>query len=443
MNVELEFEEQLLGQPERARGAQAELEAQLASQQLLFGDSIIPTSLKPHFVDSTVHRSWVTTSERVLALLEKVSKLLLEDRALFAMLKLPAASRALIEIPSGYESVVVLSRPDAVYDGARLRFVEINADSPAMMTMADHVQRIQLGLFPVAALADRWRMSFAERTPRLLEALLSRYREWGGHGPPTIAIVDWEGEKTRHELLRTAEDFQKSGFEAVVASPRQLSLTGSRLEVAGRPVDLVYRRVLFTDFITRSAELAPLLEAYRRGWVCMVNPLRAYLVGTKTLLAMLHGDELQSHLSTEERELVTSAIAFTCTPLGVWGDRVQRERPDWVLKKAESHGGHHVAIGALMEDRQWEAAFREAETSPWVAQRFEPVPRYRLPDLKPGAPAALSDRFINWNPFLFGGRFAGAIARASDSMLINITLGGALIPTATVTAPTHAAAYVP
>jgi len=38
-------------------------------------------------------------------------------------------------------------------------------------------------------------------------------------------------------------------------------------------------------------------------------------------------------------------------------------------------------------------------------------------------------KFFNFNPFLFNGVYAGAIARASNTELINITLGGGLLPT--------------
>jgi hypothetical protein len=38
---------------------------------------------------------------------------------------------------------------------------------------------------------------------------------------------------------------------------------------------------------------------------------------------------------------------------------------------------------------------------------------------------------MNYNPFVFRGSYGGGIARVSDSQLINICLGGGLLPTLT------------
>ena len=50
-----------------------------------------------------------------------------------------------------------------------------------------------------------------------------------------------------------------------------------------------------------------------------------------------------------------------------------------------------------------------------------------MPELRDGSVVAC-EKYFNWNPFVFGGKFAGSIVRVSDSPLINITLGGGLIP---------------
>ncbi len=39
------------------------------------------------------------------------------------------------------------------------------------------------------------------------------------------------------------------------------------------------------------------------------------------------------------------------------------------------------------------------------------------------------EKHYNWNPFMFGGRYAGGLVRVSSTPLINITLGGGLLPT--------------
>ena len=84
-----------------------------------------------------------------------------------------------------------------------------------------------------------------------------------------------------------------------------------------------------------------------------------------------------------------------------------------------------MLLPGLTTPAERRTALGEARSEPWVEQAYLNLPRLRFPTT--AAPAA--EKFYNWNPFLFGGRYAGAIARASDTELINITLGGGLLPT--------------
>jgi uncharacterized circularly permuted ATP-grasp superfamily protein len=167
----------------------------------------------------------------------------------------------------------------------------------------------------------------------------------------------------------------------------------------------------------------------------MVNPLRSYLLGTKALLAMLWEPSFQELLSPAERSAIENAVPLTRILDESTARCLMDERERWVLKKAESHGGRHVILGPVVDDAEWRHCLAEGLTSsaPWIAQRAQTVPRYRLPSADSATGAlTLADRYINWNPFLFAGRYAGGITRASDSILINICLGGGLIPTVAV-----------
>ena len=70
------------------------------------------------------------------------------------------------------------------------------------------------------------------------------------------------------------------------------------------------------------------------------------------------------------------------------------------------------------------------ESKPWwpSVSYICDVPKFSLPFVE-GGRVALRPRFYNWNPFIFGGKHGGSIARVSNSVLINITMGGGLLPT--------------
>ncbi len=363
--------------------------------------------------------------------IEEVATAALEDVALMRTLKLREDARDWVEIDPGYRRISVLARPDAVFVDGAIKYVEYNSDSPAMMAFSDHVGDALAQLPHLAPHAAR--LGREHMLPRLFETLLACYREHGGAGSPTIAIVDWPGQKTRFEHARIAEYFEAHGCPTVVCDPRALTRSGpghgagKKLALDGRAIDLVYRRALFVELLEQKDAVAPLIAAYRDGAVCMVNPLRSYLASSKTLLAFLCERWRPEHgacpvmatriLDAERIAVLRQAPSLSPSPLDM----------PTVLKKGESHGGLHVILPGIATEAQRQAALDEAARGPWpwIEQAYAPLPRLRIPT----AADPFAEKFFNWNPFLFDGRYVGGIARASDTPLINITLGGGLMPT--------------
>jgi glutathionylspermidine synthase len=413
--------DELRDDPAVLAAADAALRAELERRGIYFGDGLLPTYPVPFFAPAPALAGWQGDSESLAAVVEEVAQAALADPALVRSLHLRDDARAWIEIDPGYPTISVLARPDAVFIDGAVRYVEYNSDSPAMMAFSDHVSECLLSLPYLRAHAARLR---GERMlPQLYETLLDCYRSYGGTGAPTIAIVDWPGQKTRFEHARIAEYFESRGAPSLICDPRELSRPGRHLEYQGRRVDLVYRRALFTELLDREREVQPLISAYRDGAVCMVNPLRSYLASSKTLLAFL----------CERWPAARGACPVLSTrvlgPARIAELRAHDQKV--VLKKGESHGGLHVLLPGIGKPEDRHAALDDAERSPWVEQDYVELPRLRFPAR--GAPNAL--RYYNWNPFLFGGRYAGAIARASETPLINITLGGGLLPTIVIDEP--------
>lgn len=405
-----------LRDPSALAAAERSLTDALTRRGIYFGDGLLPTYCVPFFAHGPELDAWRANAELLALAIEEVAQAALSDPAMMRTLHLRPDARDWVEIDPGYEQISVLARPDAIFVDGKIRYVEYNSDSPAMMAFSDHVAECLLEL---PHLAGRGLVG-ETMLPRLLDTLLACYRSYGGSGQPTIAICDWPGQKTRYEHARIAEYFESRGCPTIVCDPRALTRPGKKLEHEGRTIDLVYRRALFTELLERASEVAPLVDAYRDGSVCMVNPLRSYLASSKTLLAHLCAAWPASRgecpvLPTRILDAVRIA-ALRGRPLSA------------VLKKGESHGGLHVLLPGLSSDADRERALDEALLEPWIEQAYSPLPKLRVP-----ANGALRDKFYNWNPFLFGGAYAGAIARASDTPLINITLGGGLLPTVRVT----------
>jgi hypothetical protein len=397
------------------------LEEQLRRQEIFFGDNLLPTFPLPHLVRADDLAGWTRESECLATAIESVAQATFADPELFAALKLRPEAEELIRVDPGYRRITTLSRPDAILREQGLLFVEFNCDSPAMMAFSDAVTECLLETPALKPVRNRLRPDWM--TPRLLEVLLDCYREYGGSAsPPTIAITDWEGQKTRYEHRRIARQFEAAGYPTIVCDPRAFTRRSRGLEVAGRPVHIVYRRALFTELLERQGEVAPLLDAYRSGDVCVVNSMRSYLASSKTLLALLCDPRFSAHLQD------LPSVAHTMLLTNKVHAELRQLRGRYVLKRGESHGGQHVLLPGLATAEQWEAALAESALTPWVAQEYCPVPKIMTVAHHDGG-VRVDERFFNWNPFLFNGRYAGSIARAGTSELINISLGGGLMPT--------------
>ena len=427
---ELSYDAAMQGDAGRACEAVDAFRLALTTRRVEFGGAPLPTSIKPHFIRRSDNDAWTGKLERLLRVLDSTAVRLCEDESFRRNGPFRPDAWELLDIDPGYSRPSVVCRPDVVWDGDRIGLLEMNADSPAMMLYADAVQGVQRELFPLCDLDRDGALGFDQRIPRLLEALLETYREWGGSAArPVIAVVDWPGQKTSSEQEQLAREFTALGCPSFVCSPDQLEVRGGRLYGKGEPIDIVQRRLLFPEIVARRDELGPFLQAYRERLACVVNPLRSYLVGCKAVLAELCRRGRQDKLAESEREVVASVLPCTLSPDDLPADALE-DRDNWVLKPAFGSGGQGVVIGRYTEQADWEQALVDARRGGWIVQTYLPIPRYRVPLISgDGVPRTL---YANWNPFFFGGTAAGGIARVSSDPVVGISARGALLPTVIV-----------
>ena len=404
--------ESLFGSATVLETSERELQKMLRARGIFFGDGLLPTYAYAFLASRERVERWAARAEHLVAAAEGVAKRLVTDLAFFDAMGLSREGLDLVQIDPGYARTCVVCRPDGIPVGNDVKFVEVNSDSPAMMMFLDIVGQCLLELPAFEPLRNKQPMSAADR---LLDALVDCYREFGGQHVPTIAITDWEAQKTRFEHLRLAEHFESRGYATIVCDPRSFRLEGGKLHAKDRRIDLVYRRALSAEIIDRRAEVEPLLTAYRDHTVCMVNPLRSYVAGVKSVL---------SYLAIHEGADCVPNTLLLDTPQA--RETVMASPSKWVLKKSESHGGNGVVLPGTNEAK-WRAALAASRSEVWIAQEYLEVPRLAVPEIA-GERVARAEKYFNWNPFMFAGRYAGGMVRVSSTPLINITAGGGLLP---------------
>jgi hypothetical protein len=418
------------------------LVASMRERRLIFGDRVHCSVLRPFFISARDESRIRVASETVAALGERVATAALSDPSLMAALGTSDAEERLARIDPGYATASTASRLDAFVLPDTLQFAEYNAESPAGPGYTQLLCELFDSLEPMQRFKANYPTTFHRTIPALLAALLDSYKEWGGGvAAPVIAIVDWLDVPTwsEFELLRDA--FVARGIATVVCDPRDLTFDGGRLQAAGRPIDLVYRRVLINDILARPAECAALVRAYEARAVCVANTFRCKLPHKKAFFAVLTDPTYARLMSDSERALVAAHVPWTRVVWDTatdWHGRraplleiARQERAQLVLKPNDEYGGKGVMLGWETAAGIWEKALHTALSDPkgtWVLQQRISVRREIFPRFDDAGRVSMRDMLVDLAPYLFRGRMGGYLTRLSETGLANVTSGGGQVP---------------
>lgn len=436
VTAETLWQELLESDRERWLAGLPEFRQQLFDAKVRFGDRHLLNHLRPKFLTESQYLDLKTVAEAVLEGIMLAKDRLLEDPELLGMLNLSETEREFVAIDPGYHHIAPCVRLDSFITADGPQFVELNGECPAGPgygeIMADHFAGHPLA----RAFTERMPMRFERTLPPLLRTLLTCYAEWGGRGTPNIAIVDYDHVPTRFEFEICKEYFESEGYPTVVCDPRELEYDGEVLTIAGRRIDLIYKRVLMKEFIDHFDEVEKMYRAYRDRRICMVNPFRSKLVHKKAIFAVLTADDREDWMSAELAATIDRAVPWTrnvregrTTKAGEDIDLLpflEKNRERFVLKPNDDYGGKGIVIGWETEEGDWRAALDRVLEQDYVAQER----LYMLAEEFPAMARDLANErlFVDLDPYMYLGEMHGALTRLGAGSLCNVTSGGGQVP---------------
>jgi hypothetical protein len=402
---------------------------------LTFGGRMLCSFPRPNFISPDVYDQIRGVCRGIFRAIEKVEATL--GRDLWDRVDLTAEERALVALDPGYRRSSPTSRLDSFITTSAYQFVELNAETPAGAGYAEVLADVFLELPILRKFQERYRLRRFDTQQRLLETLLSCYREAGGRKEcPTIAIVDYDDVPTRTEHHMAREFFASRGHSALVCDPRQLTYEGGVLRWQGQAVDIVYKRLLVNELLERIQELPALVQAVKDRAVVMVNPFRCKPLHKKSIFAVLTDDELQPLFTDDERAAIKAHIPWTrrvregrtlrhgqAVDLPAF---IRDRREQLVMKPNDEYGGKGVFIGWELSATEWEAALAEALKSSYVVQDRVELLRQSFPELAPEL--RFRDLVVDLDPYVFNGEVEGFLTRLSGTSLANVTSGGGQVP---------------
>jgi hypothetical protein len=426
---------------EIAQASQAQLERQLRSRGLYFGDRPLCTVLRPRFLTSDQYRALQMGVEQVMRPFRTAYAAALSNPAVRAQFALLDWEERLLDCRPGFRDPSPTSRLDAFFLEDGLRFTEYNAETPAGSAYNDTLSSVFYGLPVMREFLRSYEVRPLPARHGVLHVLLDAFRQWSGRPePPSIGILDWREVPTYSEFLLFREYFHSQGLQCTIADPREVEYRGGKLWAGDLQITLVYKRVLLSELVAREGIDTPLLRAVQDGAVCMVNPLQCKVLHKKTSLAVLSDERNAGLFTAGEQRAIEAYVPWTrrveerrTTFRGRAIDLIRftlDQRENLVLKPSDDYGGAGIVLGWEVDGAAWELAVQKALDQPYVVQERVLLPFELFPSVADGS-VVLRDRMLDTAPFVAYGEYAdGCLTRLSSAALLNVTAGGgSTVPT--------------
>lgn len=400
-----------------------------------------PITLSPLFLKKKSLNLIAEVGETLDRVVDKVVDLYFQDEYVRSYFPYPELPKEWIDWDPGYKKPTVLNRHDALYDGKNLKFIEFNTDNPGGRGRTDILEGIyrENPMYKnlIKDYGKPWEGKILKKT---LDAMLSCYKEYGGSkSKPRIAIVSFKKyvEGSDNEIVR--DYFIENGYEANCIDAREFEYRNGGLYSGNVQFDILNLALRFTFFKRFPSEMKDFLNAIRDKAVCAINPLRAIIGSHKELLSFITNERNHHYFNQEEIDCIKSYVLWTrkmdevitISKEGIdvsLEEYVIRKQDELVLKPTDAAGGYGVKIGKSTSKDEWREAVESSLGCPWwIVQEAMPVPEIELPSIK-GNKVILEKKFINLNPYIFNGEYAGMLGRVSESTIVNVCAGGGIIP---------------
>jgi hypothetical protein len=300
------------------------------------------------------------------------------------------------------------------HEGPKLIEINTNAGGAFLNALLARAQHACCGEM-LTGLSRSEARDFDAAVARMFESEWRLQRKEGT--PRRIAIADDRPEEQYlyPEFVLAQRFLAKHGMEAVIADAGTLRFERGGLLFDGRPIDLVYNRLV--DFALERPEHAALRAAYLADAVVVTpNPRVHALFADKRNLVLLSDPALLRSWGVSPETLADlSAVPRTVLVTPGNAEELWRERKRLFFKPAVGYGSKAVYRGDRMTRRVW----GEIQRGQYVAQEYA-APSERVIDVD-GAPQV---RKTDVRLYVYDGGILLTAARLYQGQATNFRMPG-------------------
>jgi hypothetical protein len=365
-----------------------QLQARMRQLHLTESGRILTPILRPHFILRRQFEALTRASAQLSEILERMAAIVFASPPLMSRLQMLPAEKMLAAIPCGaarfsMASAVEANAGDAASKNGPVILQGLDVCKPAGLAYANLLADLFLEL-PILNefKRDRYKVSKLGDPKMLLKAIQIAWREFdGGRSKPAIAIVEMKREPgaSLSEGHLLAEALHQQGANVRVVAPELLQYSGGKLCSGEFRIDVVFRRVLIRELLSRFELSHPLLEAYRQQSVCMINNFRCEFAQRRSFFDLLTDETVTVKLPAADRKLIRTAIPWTrilSARKTMYFDQIidlleftLQHREDLTLLPLEDGTDQRIYIGKAMNSAAWDRAVRQALRTPYVVQK--------------------------------------------------------------------------
>lgn len=392
-------------------------------EALLYGKDEVRFLNVPYIVTKEKYENLEYIVNMTYNILDKITKKFVSDRSFRKLFGFSNALNKLIMSDSHYPNTIPIMRMDIFYDeeSNKAKFCEINTDGTGAMRECMEIQKAFSEAEAFSQIFDKYKLHYDNLYEKLADSVLntyfnSKYQTLN----PVIAIVDYAENSYVIEYLAIKQEFEKRGYECIMANLPDLSFKHKYLYYGDKKIDLVYRRSQTCELMNKISESKAFIKNALEGRTAVVGHFKTQVAHNKMLFALLDKPQLQSILTEEEKHFVREYFPFTTQMKnGNYNfNEVKYSKDKWVVKPKDMYGGSNVYVGLDLSQKEWENALDEAINKDFILQQY--CPPYKIKNSYFDNEGNLIEGKFGTmlGLYVFEGKLVGFLPRASNKGII-------------------------
>ncbi|NTW72639.1 MAG: glutathionylspermidine synthase family protein [Eubacteriaceae bacterium] len=362
-------------------------------------------------------RKFDELTQTIMEIIHKVMRRYLADPTYRALFPFPEILEKLILAEHGYETLLPMCRLDFFYneETGNFKFCEFNTDGTSAMNEDKELVRIQKDTRLYHELEKEYLFRDFELIESWIDELLVIYKgsKFFREENPTVGIVDFLDRGTVEEFEVFKAHMEARGIKAFIADIRDLVFKESRFEFEGKPIDIIYRRAVTTEIMSKLELIPEFIKGALSGETCIIGPMKTQIVHNKIIFKIFNMEETLHFLSDKEKQFIKDHIPLTRELDDAYVDiqEIIENKDKWIIKPIDLYGSKGVYAGLDWTQERWKEMVMENKNSDYLVQEYCSPYMSKLPVFTEDKVRIEEFRNIT-GVYMYNGKMKGILSRA-------------------------------